>query len=80
MTTRDTLDHDSYNGSVEHSTTSTASILDRPEASVDVERPALEPPSRHHWLGWVLVVAALVAAAALAVSLLVGSDPSDTRR
>ena len=76
MTTPDTLDHDSYNGSVEHPTTSTTSILDRPVASVDAERPTLEPPSRRHWLGWVLVVAALVAAAALAVSLLVGSDPS----
>lgn len=74
MTTPDTLDHDSYNGSVEHPTTSTTSILDRPAASIDAERPTLEPPARRHWLGWVLVVAALVAVAALAVSLLGGSD------
>ncbi len=72
-TTQDTLDHDSHAGSVEQTTTR---ILDRPVASVDAEHPTLEPPARRHWLGWVLVVAALVAAAALAMSLVVGGDPS----
>jgi len=73
-TTNDTLDHDSHDGRVEHPTTNTVSVLDRPVAPVDAERPTLEARSRGHWLGWVLVVAALVAAAALAVSLLAGND------
>ena len=34
-TTKDTLDHDSYDATVEHPTTQTVSILDRPVASVD---------------------------------------------
>ena len=75
-TTQDTLDHDSHAGSIEPTTTSTTSILDRAGASSDAERPTFEPRSRRHWLGWALVGAALVAVAALAVSLLVGSDPS----